>query len=60
MNCVHKQINARAGHRVSKKRFVDFQVNTPMAAAGGGGGWMPTLNRFFQFFSGMGRAFSAN
>ena len=21
------------------------------------GGWMPPLNRFFQFFSGMGRAF---
>ena len=26
-------------------------------AKGGGGGWMPPPNRFFQFFSEMGRAF---
>ena len=26
-------------------------------AKGGGWGWMPPLNRFFQFFSEMGRAF---
>ena len=58
MNCVHKQINARAGHRVSKKRFVDFQVNTPMAAAAGGeGGLDANPQQVFPVFLGNGKSF---